>query len=101
LRNRKRATRQGDEQRGSAEWCSIPKWSRGQPVTLVIRRFESARTPLKSRRGDRPLLARECVGWALASPSGRNPLASLCRFNSCPTHLQARGREAAGLPTAG
>ena len=28
-----------------------------------------------------------CVGWALASPSGRNPPACwLCRFNSCPAH---------------
>ena len=28
-----------------------------------------------------------CVGWALASSSGRNPPAfGLCRFNSCPTH---------------
>jgi hypothetical protein len=26
-------------------WCSIPKWSRGQAVTLEIRRFKSARTP--------------------------------------------------------
>jgi hypothetical protein len=25
--------------------CPIPKWSRGQAVTLEIRRFESARTP--------------------------------------------------------
>jgi hypothetical protein len=28
-----------------------------------------------------------CVGWALASSSGRNPPAfGLCRFNSCPAH---------------
>ena len=34
------------------------------------------------------LAAQKCVGWAWASPCGRNPHAlELCRFNSCPTHL--------------
>ena len=28
------------------------------------------------------------VGWALASPSGCNPPAWLCRFDSCPTHCR-------------
>ena len=29
------------------------------------------------------------VGRALASPGGRNPpVTELCRFNSCPTHLE-------------
>ena len=34
-----------------------------------------------------PRSSLRCVGWAWASPSGRNPLVKcLCRFNSCPTH---------------
>jgi hypothetical protein len=46
-------------------------------------------------------ISRTCVGWALASPGGRNPPAfGLWRFNSVPTHFHASGEhsQAGGSP---
>ena len=69
-------------------WVRLPPW-------VLVRWFRRVRKLAKrssSNLGDRlrvrlpPLRLKICVGWALASPSGRNPPALLCRFNSCPTH---------------
>lgn len=56
-------------------WCSIPKWSRGQAVTLETRRFKSARTPLGVTDGSDLCLASTACGVRLPMiPYPRGPM---------------------------
>ena len=60
-------------------------WPSGQVQNLVIEGSNPSRAMIADNK------TFPCVGWALASPGGRNPPAfELWRFNSVPTHSDRR-----------